>query len=335
MPERFCRSLGRARREQTIPLGHVQHSLCQSCSTSGRRLGLRICLRRGCHRVFQARCWNQRYCDDPEYATITHHHDGQYDALGAAAAVAAQLPSYAVATHNHDASYAAIDHAHAGLYATVDHVHTGVYAPAAHDHDLVYAPIEHTHDGLYAPAVHDHGGEYAGANHSHDSVYSPLMHERDARYAALEHNHDAQYDVLGAAAAVQAMLASYALAIHNHDGSYAAASHNHDLVYAPLTHDHDASYAAVGHDHAGTYEPNIPAGRSEVFEQAFAALGVRSDLREPYRRFDGFDLAEERADAGELMVPPVLEQTRRFGGDVPIAGIAPRGVNFTRTGQRL
>ena len=66
MPERFCRSLGRPRREQTLPLGHVQHTLCQAFSTSGRGLGPRICLRRGCHRVYWARRWNQRYCQDPE-----------------------------------------------------------------------------------------------------------------------------------------------------------------------------------------------------------------------------------------------------------------------------
>ena len=66
MPERFCRSLGRPRREQILPLGHLQHTRCHSCFTSGRRLGPRICLRRGCHRVFQARCWNQRYCQDAE-----------------------------------------------------------------------------------------------------------------------------------------------------------------------------------------------------------------------------------------------------------------------------
>ena len=49
-----------------LPLGHLQHSLWQAFSTSGRRLGLRICLRRGCHRIYRARRWNQRYCQDPE-----------------------------------------------------------------------------------------------------------------------------------------------------------------------------------------------------------------------------------------------------------------------------
>ena len=65
MPERFSRSLGRPLREQSPPLGHLQHTLCQLGSTSGRRLGWRMCLRRGCHRVYRARRWNQRYCQDP------------------------------------------------------------------------------------------------------------------------------------------------------------------------------------------------------------------------------------------------------------------------------
>jgi hypothetical protein len=66
MPERFRRSLGRPRREQNLPLGHLQHNHCQGFSTSGRRLGLRVCLRCGCRRIYRARRWNQRYCQDAE-----------------------------------------------------------------------------------------------------------------------------------------------------------------------------------------------------------------------------------------------------------------------------
>ena len=46
-------------------MGHLQHSLCQFPPTSGRRLGWRMCLRRGCHHIFPARRWNHRYCEDP------------------------------------------------------------------------------------------------------------------------------------------------------------------------------------------------------------------------------------------------------------------------------
>lgn len=46
-------------------MGRLQHTLCQSHSTSCRRLGWRMCLRRGCDNGYQARRWNQRYCQDP------------------------------------------------------------------------------------------------------------------------------------------------------------------------------------------------------------------------------------------------------------------------------
>ena len=32
----------------------------------GRRPRPRICLRKGCGRKYQPRCWNQRYCQEPE-----------------------------------------------------------------------------------------------------------------------------------------------------------------------------------------------------------------------------------------------------------------------------
>jgi hypothetical protein len=38
---------------------------CRSCA-SGRRPRPRMCLRKGCGQKYQPRCWNQRYCQDPE-----------------------------------------------------------------------------------------------------------------------------------------------------------------------------------------------------------------------------------------------------------------------------
>ena len=35
-------------------------------SARGRRPRVRVCLRKGCGRKYQARCWNQRYCQEPE-----------------------------------------------------------------------------------------------------------------------------------------------------------------------------------------------------------------------------------------------------------------------------
>ena len=37
-----------------------------------RRPRLRICLRKGCGRKYQPRCWNQRYCQDPECRRQVH-----------------------------------------------------------------------------------------------------------------------------------------------------------------------------------------------------------------------------------------------------------------------
>ena len=47
-------------------MGHPQHNSCKGRSTRSERLGPRPCLRCGCHRVYQPRGWNQRYCQDPE-----------------------------------------------------------------------------------------------------------------------------------------------------------------------------------------------------------------------------------------------------------------------------
>lgn len=45
-------------------MGPPQHN--RPVKPVGRRLGWRTCLRKGCGQVFQAACWNQRYCQDPD-----------------------------------------------------------------------------------------------------------------------------------------------------------------------------------------------------------------------------------------------------------------------------
>ena len=66
----------------------------------------------------------------------------------------------------------------------------------------------------------------------------------------------------------------------------------------------------------------------EVLEEALARLAeLRRDLGQPDRRLDRLDLAEERADAAELVMAPVLEQPRRLGRDLPVVRVrelAPR-----------
>ena len=46
---------------------------------------------------------------------------------------------------------------------------------------------------------------------------------------------------------------------------------------------------------------------------------LRRDLGQPDRRFDRLDLTEERPDAAELVMPPVLEQPRGLRRHLPLA----------------
>lgn len=47
-------------------MGRCQDSSKGDAPASGRRLGWRICLRKGCGRKYRAQQWNQRYCREPE-----------------------------------------------------------------------------------------------------------------------------------------------------------------------------------------------------------------------------------------------------------------------------
>ena len=46
-------------------MGRAQSISPPPCFASTRRLPLRVCLRKGCGRIYQPRRWNQRYCQDP------------------------------------------------------------------------------------------------------------------------------------------------------------------------------------------------------------------------------------------------------------------------------
>ena len=56
-----------------------------------------------------------------------------------------------------------------------------------------------------------------------------------------------------------------------------------------------------------------------MVEDALACLRLGRDFGQPDGRLGRLDLAEERADAAELVMPPVLEQARRLGRDLPLA----------------
>ena len=61
-------------------------------------------------------------------------------------------------------------------------------------------------------------------------------------------------------------------------------------------------------------------------------LRLRRDLGQPDGGLDRLDLAEERADAAELVMPPVLKQAGRLRRDLPLVGVgqgAP-GVDVAR-----
>jgi hypothetical protein len=57
-------------------MGHCQDSNQGGRSASGRRLGWRICLRKGCGRWYRARQWNQRYCQEAECLRLVHRWQG-------------------------------------------------------------------------------------------------------------------------------------------------------------------------------------------------------------------------------------------------------------------
>ena len=65
MSERFWTTARTAPLGVDPPVGHSQCTTPRSVSASTRRLRPRVCLRKGCGRVYQPRRWNQRYCQDP------------------------------------------------------------------------------------------------------------------------------------------------------------------------------------------------------------------------------------------------------------------------------
>ena len=70
----------------------------------------------------------------------------------------------------------------------------------------------------------------------------------------------------------------------------------------------------------------VGVDRLQVVEQSFARRQMRRDFGEPDRRFDRLDLTEERSDAAELVMSPVLKESCRLRRHLPLAGrqIAPR-----------
>ena len=70
-------------------------------------------------------------------------------------------------------------------------------------------------------------------------------------------------------------------------------------------------------------------GGGQVVEDFFPRARLRRHLNQPDGGLDRFDLAEERADAFEIMVSPMLQQSSRFRGHLPLAwGKRPPAVDL-------
>jgi hypothetical protein len=67
-----------------------------------------------------------------------------------------------------------------------------------------------------------------------------------------------------------------------------------------------------------------------MIQQPLPCLGLRANLSQPDGRLRSLDLAEKRPNASELMVSPMLEQTRCFWRDLPLVLVRqlPPGVNL-------
>ena len=90
-------------------------------------------------------------------------------------------------------------------------------------------------------------------------------------------------------------------------------------------HGDDGGLAGAGGELQGDAEKlgiGVLVGGFEVIEKFPAPLAlVRGDFGEPDGGFDGFDLAEEGADAGKGVLAPVLEQAGGFGRDLPLVRV--------------
>ena len=90
-------------------------------------------------------------------------------------------------------------------------------------------------------------------------------------------------------------------------------------------HRHDGRLAGAGRQlqrEAHQLRVGVVIGIGQMLKKTLSHLShLRRDLRQPNGRFDGLNLAEERADAAELVVPPVLKQACRLRRDMPVVRV--------------
>lgn len=68
----------------------------------------------------------------------------------------------------------------------------------------------------------------------------------------------------------------------------------------------------------------VAVGGGQMVQEALPRLRLRRDLGQPDRRLDRLDLTEERPNAGERVVSPVLEQARRLRHHLPLVRVRQR-----------
>src|SRR5450432_118033 len=91
-------------------------------------------------------------------------------------------------------------------------------------------------------------------------------------------------------------------------------------------HGHDRGLACAGSKLQGETDQlrvGVVVGVGEVLQEGLARLRFWRHLGQPDGCLNGFNLTEERPDAAELVVSPMLEKARGFGGYLPVIGIRP------------
>ena len=90
-------------------------------------------------------------------------------------------------------------------------------------------------------------------------------------------------------------------------------------------HGHDGRLAAPGrhlHGQAEEFGIGLLVGFGDLIQKTLRRRALRRDLGKPDDRLDGFNLAEERGWASELMMAPVLQKSLRYARDAPIGWVA-------------
>jgi hypothetical protein len=61
----------------------------------------------------------------------------------------------------------------------------------------------------------------------------------------------------------------------------------------------------------------------KMLQEGLTGLPFWGDLGQPDGGLNGFNLTKERPDAGEIVMPPMLEKACGFGGDLPVVWVRP------------